>query len=122
MFLDGDTILGGDARLAHHGIQTVQAAEGVEVALADLAGVGDQITRVGLAKGELLDTTLIHIRRRHVAIQNAVGADKRRIDTQRTQSILGRWPHKSGGAATVHTAHEAQVAVFARLEQVKHRK
>ena len=55
MLLDGGTIFGGDARLAHHGVQAVQAAEGVEVALADLAGVGDQIARVGLAKGELLD-------------------------------------------------------------------
>ena len=97
------------------------AAEGVEVALADLAGVGDQIARVGLAKGELLDAALFHIGCRHVAVQNAVGTDKRRVDAQRTQGILGRWSHKSGGAATVHAAHQAQVAVFARLEQVKHR-
>ena len=101
MLLDGGTIFGGNTRLAHHGIQTVQAAEGVEVALADLAGVGDQIARVGLAKGELLDAALFHIGCRHIAIQNAVGADKRRIDTQRTQGILGRWSHKSGGAAAV---------------------
>ena len=43
VFLDGGTILGGDTRFAHHGIQAVQATEGVEVALADLAGIGDQI-------------------------------------------------------------------------------
>ena len=43
MLLDGGTIFGGDARLAHHGVQIVQAAEGVEVALADLAGVGDEV-------------------------------------------------------------------------------
>ena len=36
VFLDGGAILGGDARLAHHGVQAVQAAEGVEVALAIL--------------------------------------------------------------------------------------
>ena len=122
MFLDGGTILGGDTRFAHHGVQIVQAAEGVEVALADLAGVGDQIARVCLAKSELLDTALVHVGRRYVTVQDAVGADKRRIDAQRTQGILSRWPHKSGCAATVHTAHEAQVAVFARLEQVKDRK
>ena len=57
MFLDGGTILGGNTRLAHYGVQAVQAAEGVEVALANLAGIGNQIARVGLAKGELLDTT-----------------------------------------------------------------
>ena len=59
MFLDGGTIFGGDARLAHHGVQIVQTTEGVEVALADLAGVGDQIARVCLTKSELLDTALV---------------------------------------------------------------
>ena len=80
MLLDGDTILGGDARFAHHGVQIVQSTEGVEVALADLAGVGDEVARVGLAKGELLDAALFHVRRGHVAVQNAVGTDKRRVN------------------------------------------
>lgn len=59
MFLDGGTVLGGDARLAHHGVQAVRAAEGVEVTPADLAGVGDEVARIGLAKGELLDAALL---------------------------------------------------------------
>ena len=101
MFLDGDTILGGDARLAHHGVQAVQTAEGVEVALANLAGIGDQIARVGLAKGELLDAALFHVRRRHVAVQNAVGADKGCVDPQCAQGVLGRGAHKGGSAAAV---------------------
>lgn len=122
MLLDGGAVFGGDTRLAYYGVQAVQAAEGVEVAPADPAGVGNQIARIGLAKGELLDTALVHVGRRYVTVQDAVGTDKRRVDAQRTQGILGRWPHKSGSAATVHTAHEAQVAALARLEQVKDRK
>ena len=77
--------------------------------------------RIGLAKGELLDAALVHIGRRYVTVQDAVGTDKRRVNAQRTQGILGRGSHKGGGAATVHAAYQAQVAVFARLEQVKHR-
>ena len=88
MFLDGSAVLGGNTRLAHHGVQTVQVAEDVEVALADLAGVGDQIARIDLAKGKLLDAALVHVGRGHVAVQNAVGTDKRRVDAQRTQGIL----------------------------------
>ena len=118
MLLDGGAVFCRDARLAYYGVQVVQAAEGLEVALADLAGVGDEVTRVGLAKGKLLDAALFHVGRGHVAVQDAVGADKRRVDAQRTQGILGCWSHKGGGAATVYAAHEAQVAVFARLKQV----
>ena len=103
MLLDGGTIFGGDARLAHHGVQAVQTAEGVEVALANLAGIGDQIARVGLAKGELLDAALFHVRRRHVAVQNAVCADKGCVDTQCAQGVLGRGANKGGSATTVHT-------------------
>ena len=84
VFLDGGAVFIGNIRLAHHGVQAVQAAERVEVALADLAGVGDQIARVRLAKGELLDTALVHVGRGYVTVQDTVGADKRRIDAQRT--------------------------------------
>ena len=80
VFLNGSAVLGGNTRLAHHGVQIVQAAEGVEVALDDFAGVGNQTARVGLAKGELLDAALFHVRRGHVAVQNAVGTDKRRVN------------------------------------------
>lgn len=89
---------------------------------ADPAGVGNQIARIDLAKGELLDAALVHVGRGHVAVQNTVGADKRRIDAQRAQGILGRGPHKGGGAAAVHAAHQAQLAILARLEQAKGRK
>ena len=122
MLLDGGAVFGGDTRLAYYGVQAVQAAEGVEVALADPAGVGNQIARIDLAKGELLDAALVHVGRGHVAVQNTVGADKRRIDAQRAQGILGRGPHKGGGAAAVHAAHQAQLAILARLEQAKGRK
>lgn len=84
VLLDGGAVLVGNIRLAHHGVQAVQAAEGVEVAFADLAGVGDQIARVCLAKSELLDTALVHVGRGYVTVQDTVGADKRRIDAQRT--------------------------------------
>ncbi len=80
MLLDGGTVLSGDARLTYHGVQAVQAAESVEVAPADLAGVGDEVARIGLAKGELLDAALVHVGRGHVAVQNAVGTDKRRVN------------------------------------------
>ena len=80
MFFDGGAVFCRDARLAYYGVQVVQAAEGVEVALADLAGVGDQIARIGLAKGELLNAALVHVRRGHVTVQNAVGADKGRVE------------------------------------------
>ena len=53
---------------------------GAEVSPADPAGVGNQIARIGLAKGELLDAALFHVRRGHVAVQNAVGTDKRRVN------------------------------------------
>ena len=45
MLLDGGAILIVNIRLAHHGVQIVQAAERVEVTLADFAGVGDKIAR-----------------------------------------------------------------------------
>ena len=80
MFLDGSAVLGGDTRLAHHGVQTVQAAESVEAGPADLAGVGDEAARIGLAKDELLDAALVHVGRGRVAVQNAVGTDKRRVN------------------------------------------
>ena len=37
-------------------------------------------------------------------------------------TILGRWSHKGGGAATVHAAYQVQVAALARHEQVKDQK
>ena len=45
MLLDGGAILIVNIRLAHHGVQIVQAAERAGVTLADFAGVGDKIAR-----------------------------------------------------------------------------
>ena len=54
MLLDSGAIRIGNTRLAHHGIQIVQATEGIEVALADLAGVGHDDGTLGA------DETLEH--------------------------------------------------------------
>ncbi len=35
--------------------------EGIEIALTDLAGVSDEVARIGLPEGQLLDMPLFHV-------------------------------------------------------------